>query len=96
MNVGYHPAVQKDVTGILRYYDAIDSRLEDEFWAELMAFVAAAAQHPERCHFDPSGRRRVNLRWFPYHFPFRVTAGGIRILVVRHHKRHPIFGTRRR
>ena len=96
MKVGYHPAVPRDVTGILRHYDAISDRLGDEFWAEMMALIDAAAQPPERCHFDSSGWRRVNLRRFPYHFLFRMTAGGMRVLVVRQHKRHPSFGTRRR
>ena len=35
MNVGYHPAVQKDVNRALGRYDQISARLGDEFWAEL-------------------------------------------------------------
>ena len=31
MKVVYHPAVQKDVNGILRHYDWISSALGDEF-----------------------------------------------------------------
>lgn len=33
MRVVYHPAVQRDVSAILRYYDGIASRLGDEFWS---------------------------------------------------------------
>jgi hypothetical protein len=38
----------------------------------------------------------VNLHRFPYHFLFRVVGHDVRILVVRHHRRHPSLGIRRR
>ncbi len=31
MKVVYHPAVQRDVSSILRHYDGINDRLGDEF-----------------------------------------------------------------
>lgn len=96
MKVVYHPAVQRDVSRILRHYDAINDRLGDEFWAELNAFIQAAAQNPPRFHFEGPVRRRVNLKCFPYHFLFREIPGGIRITVVRHHKQHPQTGRARR
>ena len=96
MRVVYHPAVQKDVSAILRYYDGIASRLGDEFWTELLCCVERAALHPERSHPVDSGHRRVNLRRFPYHFLFRQKPDCIRITVVRHHKQHPGTGMLRR
>jgi plasmid stabilization system protein ParE len=92
----YHPAVQGDVSRILRHYDSINSRLGDEFWEELNAFIQRAAAHPQHFHFQSRDRRRVNLRRFPYHFLFREISGGIRITVVRHHKQHPESGLDRR
>ena len=96
MNVVYHPDVQQDVSKILRHYDRINSKLGDEFWAELNFFIQKAAENPGHFHFDSPGRRRVNLQRFPYHFLFREIAGGIRISVVRGHKQHPEFGKGRR
>jgi plasmid stabilization system protein ParE len=95
MKVVYHPAVQRDVSNILRYYDGINDRLGDEFWAELNLFIGKAAAHPQRFHFETRERRRVNLRRFPYHFLFREVPGGIRITVVRHNKQHPARGRER-
>ena len=92
----YHPDVQKDVSRILRYYDRMDPRLGDEFWAELNSFITKAVAKPGHFHFESPGRRRVNLHRFPYHFLFREIAGGIRITVVRGHKQHPRSGTERR
>lgn len=96
MKVVYHPAVQRDVSRILRHYDGINDRLGDEFWAELNSSIAKAAANPQRFHFEVQDRRRVNLRRFPYHFLFREIAGSIRITVVRHHKQHPARGVQRR
>ena len=96
MTVVYHPAVQRDVSRILRHYDAINDRLGDEFWEELNAFIQSAAANPQRFHFEGPNRRRVNLRRFPYHFLFREIAGAIRITVVRHHRQHPDHGRARR
>ena len=96
MSVVYHPAVQRDVAKILRHYDSINDHLGDEFWDELNALIEFAAANPQRFHFERPNRRRANLKRFPYHFLFRETAGGIRIIVVRHHKQHPQHGLKRR
>jgi toxin ParE1/3/4 len=96
MKVVYHPAVQGDVSRILRYYDSISGRLGDEFWDELNSFIQQAASNPQRFHFEARDRRRVNLRRFPYHFLFREVPDGIRITVIRHHKQRPGHGLKRR
>ena len=96
MNVFYHPDVQQDVSKILRHYDRIHPRLGDEFWTELNSFIQRAAENPSHFHFDSAGRRRVNLKRFPFHFLFREIAGGIRITVVRGREQHPNLGRQRR
>ena len=96
MRVTYHPSVQKDVNGIIKYYDGVSTRLADEFWDELLSCIEVAARNPGRSHFAELGLRRVNLRRFPYHFLFRSLPGKIRIIVVRHNKRHPEHGLERK
>ncbi len=96
MRLAYHPLVQRDVREILRYYDRISPRLGDEFWAELSRLVELVSDNPHRFHFADRGLRRANMRRFPYHLLFRVKADGIRVIVVRHDKRHPSYGTGRR
>lgn len=91
MNVVYHPAVQGDLSRILRHYDSINDHLGDEFFAEFNSLIAAASERPQRFHFN-GNRRRANLKHFPYHFLFREIPGGIRITVLRHNKRHPRYG----
>jgi hypothetical protein len=84
--------VQKDVNGILRRYDRSSDTLGDEFWNELMTLINRAAESPERFHSETPILRRANLKRFPYHFLYRIIAGGLRLTVVRHHKRHPRHG----
>ena len=96
MKVVYHPAVQSDVSAILRYYDAISPRLGDEFWAELQAAIQRAADNPGRFHFQTRDLRRVNLARFPHHFLFRQLPDLLRITVVRHNRQHPATGLSRR
>ena len=40
--------------------------------------------------------QRADLRRFPYHFLFRIVDDSVRILVVRHHRRHPSLAMTRR
>jgi plasmid stabilization system protein ParE len=96
MRVAYHPAVQRDVSRILRHYDAINKQLGDDFWEELDLLIESVAANPRGFHFESGQkRRRANLKRFPYHFLFREISDGIRITVVRHHRQHPEFGLRR-
>jgi plasmid stabilization system protein ParE len=95
MRVAYHPAVQKDVNTILKYYEGISPLLADEFWDELLRFIELIGENPGRSHPAERGLRRVNLRRFPYHILFRQLPIAIRIIVVRHNKRHPSIGVRR-
>jgi len=55
-----------------------------------------AAARPESFSIRERDIRRVNLERFPYHFLFRIVGDVFRILVVRHHSRHPSLGSRRR
>jgi plasmid stabilization system protein ParE len=95
MNVAYHPAVRRDVRDILRHYDEISVRLGDAFWDELQALIEQARANPERFHPTERRIRRANMKSLPYHFLYRVRPGGIRIIVVGHHERHPSYGARR-
>lgn len=96
MKVSFHRRTQQDVWEILRHYEKESGAiLADQFYAEFMGKVAVARSNPERCHLDPSGLRRCNLKRFPYHFLFREFADEIFVLVLRHNRRHPGYGLRR-
>lgn len=95
MRVEYHPAVREDVAEALQRYDAVSQRLGEDFQTELKRAVAVAAAKPGRFHLIKPGFHRANLSRFPYHFIYRELADGIRVTLVRHHRRHPDFGLER-
>jgi len=97
MRVILHPEVHSDVDAIMGYYERVASReLADDFYAELRRFIDEAAERPESFSIRERDLRRVNLQRFPYHFLFRIVGDGVRILVVRHHRRHPSLGAYRK
>jgi hypothetical protein len=92
VRVEFHPAVEVDLADALQRYDAVSNHLGDEFKTEFRKMVAMAAANPNRFHPIKSGYHRANLKRFPYHFVYRELPGGIRVTLVRHHRRNPEFG----
>jgi plasmid stabilization system protein ParE len=95
VRVEFHPTVQRDVAEALQHYDAVSQKLGEEFHAELQRVIALAAAKPGRFHMIQLGFHRANLKRFPYHFIYRELPDGIRVTLVRHHRRHPDFGMER-
>ena len=96
MKAAYHRLAVRDVREILDYYEIeAGSSLADRFFKDLLSTVAKALASPR--HFPPLGvvMRRVNLSDFPYHILFEEKSWGIKVVVVRHHRRNPSYGLRR-
>ncbi len=95
----FHRLVQKDVTGIRRYYiEEAGDELADRFYDRFMEITLKALADPRRYHPIEEGHsvRRAPLNGFPYHFLYRETSFGIRVLVLRHDKRHWSHGMHRK
>ncbi|MBI5766851.1 MAG: hypothetical protein HZA93_03600 [Verrucomicrobia bacterium] len=54
------------------------------------------AANPTRFGFFKDDLRRARLRTFRHHFLFRIVEAEVRVLVLRHNRRHPEFGLTRR
>jgi len=97
MRLALHPKVYSDVDAILKHYESVAGLgMADEFHAELRRLMSMAAERPQSFSIRERDVRRVNLTRFPYHFLFRIIGEKVRILVVRHHRRHPSWGLDRR
>jgi len=97
MHLVFHPKVYSDIDEIMEYYERVATReLADEFYSELRYYLQQAAERPESFAIRERDLRRVNLQRFPYHFLFRIVGDVVRVLVVRHHRRRPTVGVRRR
>lgn len=97
MRLAYHRLAVQDIRGILDHYEHVSGvDLADRFFAELVNCIKKATENP--AHFPPisDNRRRANLPNFPHHFIFEETLHGIRILIVKHHRRRPEYGERRK
>jgi plasmid stabilization system protein ParE len=86
------------VRSILAYYETkAGSHLSERFCQEFERVTAQIQSNPQGFHRISDDLRRANFRGFPYHLLFRVTdSAEVRILVLRHHRRHPNYGIGRK
>ena len=97
MALRFHRLVQKDLQAVLQYYEDVGGpSLADRFFSDLEGLIFEISGEPTKFHFAAPGLRRASMARFPYHFLYRESSTGVRILVLRHHKRHPAFGTHRK
>ena len=97
MKLIYHQLAVRDVREVLDHYEAEAGRpLADRFFKELLTIIAKIQNNPR--YFPPlgdTGLRRANLMNFPYHVLYEERSWGIKVMVIRHHRRSPRFGLRR-
>ena len=92
----FHRLIRKDLEGVLSYYERESgSELATRFFETFVEVAQKALRDPRYFHLAEGVLRRANLPGFPYHFLYREKPFGIRVLVLRHDRRHPDFGLRR-
>jgi plasmid stabilization system protein ParE len=97
MNLEIIPKAQQDITHAAHHYSQISAALAAEFLAEIDRAVAQIAARPESFEQVRSGIRRYLVHRFPYGIYYRMPDGNcVRIILVRHHSRHPGYGMRRK
>ncbi|MGZ8843133.1 MAG: type II toxin-antitoxin system RelE/ParE family toxin [Pyrinomonadaceae bacterium] len=97
MKVTYHPLTVSDLNNAVAYYNRQRVGLGDEFRSEVNAAIARVRASPSQYAIVEHGIRRCFVHRFPYSVLFRrIDEEAIRVLVIRHHRRHPSFGLDRR
>lgn len=97
MKFTLHPRVQRDLRAALAYYEEeAGPVLADRFFMEAEAVIESLRRNPQAHHFATEGLRRASFQNFPYHFIYEESPVKVRILVLRHDRRHPDYGLRRR
>lgn len=95
--ISFNRTVSRDLKDILAFYEEEGgTALADKFFELLMTRIGQIRENPEQFPFFDLGIRRANLERFPYHLLYRVQPEGIRIFVLRHDRRNPSFGKRRK
>ena len=98
MTLEFHPDVQRDVNRILAFYWREGGQsLADRFYAAMVERLTAVAHHPER--FSPylgnAVFRRAIIEKFHHLIIFRIKGDTVRVIVVKHERRHPRHGMSR-
>jgi toxin ParE1/3/4 len=97
MEISFNEEVFKDLEKAGEYYEReASSKIGAAFGAEFWRSVNEAAARPLSFPKYDQHRRRANLRRFPYHILYRVGGDSVRVLILKHNKRHPSYGSRRR
>jgi plasmid stabilization system protein ParE len=86
----YHPDAEAELLEAVRFYERSVPGLGDRFLHEFDAAVAIQ-EAPGRWHIVEAGVRRYVMRRFPYGIYYRIEGDQLRILVVKHHSRHPDY-----
>jgi len=99
MTLDFHPAVQRDFNEAINYYEERGGRhLADRFETEFRVCVEAIKAAPTS--FAPHGTaamfRRIRLASFPYVMLYRQLPDVLRVVLLKHERRHPLYGTGRR
>ncbi len=98
MTLSFHPAVQRDFNDAIAHYaaeggDHLADRFEAEFRLCLTAIKSGPTQFPPY-HGSPLFRR-VRLKSFPYLIVYRSTSASARVTLLKHERRHPLYGLQR-
>jgi plasmid stabilization system protein ParE len=78
------------------WYDERKDHLGDEFFQEVERVLASIAANPQAFPQSSRGRRKAHLKRFPYTIFYRIHADRLRVLSIRHDKRHPDYGAGRK
>jgi len=92
----YHPLVRKDLAEILDWYDARSETAGDRFFAEFEETVDGLLSGRLHGYRLDEFATKIRMRRFPYSISYEMTSDRLFIFVVKHQKRHPSTGMRRR
>jgi plasmid stabilization system protein ParE len=91
MRLTYHPDAEAELAEAARFYEGRVAGLGSRFLREFDAAIATIQGAPERWRPVEEDIRRYLMRGFPYGIYYRVRGDELRVLVVKHHSRHPDY-----
>lgn len=95
MKVEYHPLTTSDINEAVRHYNEQQNNLGNEYRAEVYAAIKRVRENPF-LYAEVLGVRRALVKRFPYSVVYRVLDGEvIRFLLIRHHRRHEEYESKR-
>jgi plasmid stabilization system protein ParE len=96
MNIRLHPAAEQDLAEAAAFYQQAGSAmLAARFVAEFKRLAGLILEYPDIGAPRSRERRGLGMKRFPYTVIYRVDAGEIMVMVVKHDGKHPGFGGKR-
>jgi plasmid stabilization system protein ParE len=97
MRVEYHPAIEGELRQIIDFYNERSRGLGNQFLDEFEKQILNIASMPSRWLVVGADVRRSLMKRFPYVIYFRPLEDSVlRVTVIKHQRRHPGYGRRRK
>lgn len=91
MRLIYHPEAEAELVEAAEFYEARSPGLGGRFLREFDSAIAEVQASPQRWAVVEGDLRRHTMGRFPFGIYYRVCNDELRILVVKHHSRHPDY-----
>ena len=96
MRVSIHNEALKELKEATAYYSDIDIELSRDFKFAFKEAASKITDQPLRYRTVFGDLRKCSFRRFPYDLYFRISNNVIRIVIVKHNRRHPDHGLERK
>jgi plasmid stabilization system protein ParE len=91
MRLSYHPEAEAELIEAATYYEGRSPGLGERFLREFDETIAQLQAAPGRWPIIEADLRCLTLKRFPFGIYYRILDDHLRILVVKHHSRHPDY-----
>jgi toxin ParE1/3/4 len=91
MRLIYNPEAERELAEAAHFYRARSPGLGHDFMAQFESTVAEIQRFPGLWPVIERDVRSRTMRHFPFAVYYRVEEDELRILVVKHHSRHPDY-----
>ena len=78
-----------------RFYESRANGLGERFLKQVDEVMRRLQEHPYQWPVVDADIRRVMLKRFPFGVYYRIANDTLRVLTIKHHRRHPGYGTDR-
>lgn len=96
MKVTLHPGAEQDIQEAATFYEREGSPvLAARFVAEFKRLSSLLVTHPHIGSPRTKSLRGFSMNVFPYTVIYRAGSDEIRVLVVKHDRKHPGYGNKR-
>ena len=91
MRLTYHPEAEAELIAAAQFYESRVPTLGAQFLDTIDEAAAVILQDPQRWRIVEGEIRRYIMSRFPYAIYYRILPDAVRVLAIKHHRRHPEY-----